>query len=152
MQFNYFLADEAATLKMGAQLAPLIHPPMIIYLQGELGAGKTTLMRGLLEELGYQASVKSPSYTLVEEYNLASFNLYHFDLYRLNNTRELLNLGFDDYLHSTSVCVIEWPEILDGLVQADLKCQLKVLDSGREMILSTQNAEIESFLSKVNAS
>lgn len=152
MQFNYFLADEAATLKMGAQLALLIHPPMIIYLQGELGAGKTTLMRGLLQKLAYQASVKSPTYTLVEEYNLAGFNLYHFDLYRLKNTQELLNLGFDDYLHSNSVCVIEWPEMLDGWIQADLKCQLKVLDSGREMILSTQNAEIESFLSEVDAS
>jgi len=104
-----YLADEAATLKLGAQLAKYCPPNQFtIHLEGELGAGKTTLTRGLLHELGHKGNVKSPTYTLVEHYQLTHRSVFHFDLYRLTDPEELDYLGLDDYLSDNSLCLIEW--------------------------------------------
>lgn len=109
------MADEAATLQFGAVLAKVIAPNLTIYLHGDLGAGKTTLVRGLLHALGYVGKVKSPTYTLVESYEIKShansnLMLYHFDLYRFNDEEEWEEAGFRDYFNASSVCIIEWPE------------------------------------------
>lgn len=109
------MADEAATLQFGAVLAKVIVPNLTIYLHGDLGAGKTTLVRGLLHALGYVGKVKSPTYTLVESYEIKShansnLMLYHFDLYRFNDEEEWDEAGFRDYFNASSVCIIEWPE------------------------------------------
>jgi len=97
-------------LALGAQLAEQAKPGDIIFLKGELGAGKTTLARGFLRALGYIGLVKSPTYTLVEPYHLDNVILYHFDFYRLNRIEELDEIGLSDYLTEDAICLIEWPE------------------------------------------
>lgn len=109
-----FIHNEEEMLRLGARLARIIRPPMLIYLYGPLGAGKTTLVRGILQGLNHTGSVKSPTYTIVEPYKLADFTLYHFDLYRLNDPAELEALGFRDYLSGDSLCILEWPERGEG--------------------------------------
>ncbi len=104
------LPDEAATLALGAAIARNLTPGLVIYLHGNLGAGKTTLSRGILRGLGFMGKVKSPTYTLVEVYELSSLNLYHFDLYRFNDALEWEEAGFREHFNDTSVCLIEWPE------------------------------------------
>jgi tRNA threonylcarbamoyladenosine biosynthesis protein TsaE len=104
------LPDEAATLRLGEALARGVAPGQVVHLRGELGAGKTTVARGLLRALGYAGRVKSPTYTLVELYALSSLNLYHFDFYRFKDQEEWLSSGFRDYFNPRSVCLVEWPE------------------------------------------
>ena len=113
--FTLDLADEAATVDFGAVLAKVIQPNLTIYLHGDLGAGKTTLVRGLLHAMGHVGKVKSPTYTLVEPYVIetnvkARYHFYHFDLYRFNDDEEWETAGFRDYFNAESICIIEWPE------------------------------------------
>src|SRR5712671_3942919 len=110
------LPDPAATEALGAALAAGVAPGRVMHLRGDLGAGKTTLARGLLRALGYAGRVKSPTYTLVELYSLSSLNLYHFDFYRFEDQEEWLSSGFRDYFNAQSVCVVEWPERVGNLL------------------------------------
>ena len=103
-----FLADENDTLKLGERFAQLISPPLIIWLEGDLGAGKTTFTRGLLNALGYNGAVKSPTYNIVETYPFKGFNLHHFDLYRFQNPEEWLDAGLDELITADSIILIEW--------------------------------------------
>ena len=99
------LADEAATLKLGRTIGQLCPPQQFtIHLEGELGAGKTTFSRGLLHSLAHKGHVKSPTYTLVEHYQLNQRAVFHFDLYRLTDPEELSYLGLDDYLSEQALC------------------------------------------------
>lgn len=104
------LADEAATLTLGADLAKVMTPGLTIFLHGDLGAGKTTLSRGLLHGAGFVGRVKSPTYTLVEPYVISGINLYHFDLYRFTDEEEWEAAGFREYFNGDSICLVEWPE------------------------------------------
>lgn len=128
-----FLAEPEDTLALGAALAPCLEPGLVVYLSGELGAGKTTLARGLLRSLGYTGPVKSPSYTLVELYKLSRLYLYHFDFYRFNNPAELGEAGFREYFTPAAVCLVEWPEKAAGVLPAaDIRIDLEVTGSGRQ--------------------
>lgn len=137
-----FLADEAATLALGAVLARTLEPGLKVYLRGHLGAGKTTLVRGILRGLGYREKVKSPSYTLVELYEVSSLYLYHFDFYRFADQTEWEDAGFREYFDTGSVCLVEWPENAgDLLPRPDLEITLRVEQEGRriEMAAKTEN-------------
>src|SRR4051812_3957866 len=126
MRRHLSLPDEAATLALGEALAGGIAPGQVLHLKGELGAGKTTVARGLLRALGYPGRVKSPTYTLVELYALSSLNLYHFDFYRFKDQEEWLSSGFRDYFNARSVCLVEWPERAgDLLAPPDLELRLE---------------------------
>ncbi len=126
------LADESATQIFAKGLLSDLAPGMIIYLQGILGAGKTTLVRSLLRATGFTGIVKSPSYTLVETYELDDFVLHHFDLYRLADPEELEYLGLMDYLTDNSICIFEWPELGKGqLPKADLSIKIDIVPQGR---------------------
>ena len=122
MSKTLHIADEGAMLALGATLARRFSTGGLITLHGDLGAGKTTLVRGLLRELGHTGVVKSPTYTLVEPYALASGEVFHFDLYRLADAEELEYMGIRDYLRPDALCLVEWPEKAGGtLPAADLQ-------------------------------
>ena len=132
-----FLADPAATEALGAQLAALLPPTAIVYLRGPLGAGKTCLVRGLLRALGHQGIVRSPTYTLVEPYEVAGLRLLHLDLYRLADPEELEFLGLRDWLGDPHVLLVEWPERGAGVLPpADLDLRLGPADTGRQAALT----------------
>lgn len=133
MRCRCHLADEAATLAFGARLARELAPGLTFYLEGDLGAGKTTLVRGLLRALGHGGRVKSPTYTLAETYSLPAFELYHFDLYRLHDPREWLDAGFRDVSGGQAVSLIEWPEKAAGwLPPPDVVVRLRIDDDSRD--------------------
>ncbi|MBS0587800.1 tRNA (adenosine(37)-N6)-threonylcarbamoyltransferase complex ATPase subunit type 1 TsaE [Nitrosomonas sp.] len=134
--FSCYLADDSATLKFGEELSTYIHPGLTIHLIGDLGAGKTTLTRGILHGLGYSHTVKSPTYNLVEIYKISGVYFYHFDFYRFNDYLEWEEAGFREYFNSDSICVVEWPEKAgDLLPKPDLQLVLSILDNGRKIEL-----------------
>ena len=140
------LPDVPATVQcgraLGAALLRAAPPPLVVYLEGELGAGKTTLVRALLAELGHQGRVPSPTYTLVEPYELRSFRVLHVDLYRLRDPSELDDLGLADELGATdpegrgTLLLAEWPGRGAGrLPAADLTLRLRLDGAGRQAVL-----------------
>jgi len=150
VELSAFLPDEAATLGFGEMLAQILRPGLFVALSGELGSGKTTLARGILRGLGYEGKVKSPTYTLVELYKLSKLNLYHFDLYRFNNSHELLEAGFRDDFDSRNVCLIEWPErAQDLLPTADLSVSLVEERGGRRVRIAAQTELGKNCLARI---
>ena len=151
VELTHYMADEAATLRFGGQLARHLSPGCVVYLHGELGAGKTTLVRGLLQGLGYTGRVKSPTYTLVESYPFEQFSVYHFDLYRLADPEELEYMGMRDYFTESSVVLIEWPERGgDFLPAADLDINLAYLDKGRRITCLANSDRGESCIDSLS--
>jgi tRNA threonylcarbamoyladenosine biosynthesis protein TsaE len=141
------LPDEPATLALGEALAEGAANGLVLHLCGDLGTGKTTLVRGLLRALGYPGRVKSPSYTLVEPYKLSSLNLYHFDFYRFKDRTEWLSTGFREHFGPDSLCVVEWPERAGGLVAPpDLEIRLEISEPGRSATLEARTAAGEAWL------
>ena len=110
------LADVAATEAAGARLAATLANGLLVTLSGELGAGKTTFVRGVLRALGWQGRVKSPTYTLVEHYSFSSLYLYHIDFYRFEDPSEWDDTGLADCFRDDAVCLVEWPERVAGLI------------------------------------
>lgn len=126
------LSDERATDAFGQRLGSCIEQPCVVFLEGPLGAGKTTLTRGVLRGLGHSGRCKSPTYTIVEPYTLSPFPVFHFDLYRLGDPEELEFIGLRDYLDQESICIFEWPERgLGFMPNPDLEISIQPLDSGR---------------------
>lgn len=146
-EFRVYLADEQATEALGGCLAAQLTDGLVVFLSGDLGAGKTCLVRGLLQALGYQAAVKSPTYTLVEDYSIAGHDIYHFDLYRLLDPEELDLIGIRDYFNGSTCCFIEWPERGRGwLPQQDLEIRITVQGEGREAFITAYTDQGEKVL------
>ena len=149
-----FLLDfAAATERLGARLAAVLEPGSVIYLHGELGAGKTTLARGLLHGLGHRGTVKSPTYTLVEPYQIGKWRLFHWDLYRLADPEEMEFLGVRDQLDGEAVLLVEWPERGQGeLPAADLEVRLDYAGAGRSCRLEAHSEAGTELLARLSPS
>ncbi len=129
-----YLPDQAATEEFGAALAARCRGGLLVFLHGQLGAGKTTLVRGFLRATGHSGPVKSPTYTLVEPYTTRHGNLYHLDLYRLADAEELEWIGIRDLLEDENTCLIEWPEQGAGILpEPDLHVYLQAEGEGRKV-------------------
>ncbi len=143
-------ADEVAMEALGGALATRLRAGQLVFFRGELGSGKTTLIRGVLRALGYEAAVKSPTYTLVEPYSLADLTIYHFDLYRLEDPQELEFIGIRDYLDGSGVCLVEWPERAAGTLGIpDLEVMISVENSLRRVRLESHTEAGEHVLAGV---
>ena len=141
------MPDEAATLRLGDALAAGAAKGLVLHLKGELGAGKTTLVRGLIRALGHPGRVKSPTYTLLEPYSLLRLNLYHFDFYRFKDHSEWLSSGFREHFNPASLCIVEWPERAGNLLAPpDLEIQLQYAVEARSATLLSYSAPGEAWL------
>ncbi len=133
---RFILNSAEETEAFGAQLFQFLPEKCMIFLLGDLGAGKTTLVRGFIRAAGHAGTVKSPTYNIVEEYRLQNRLVFHFDLYRLRDPEELEWIGIDDYLQQKSICFIEWPAKGEGYLGApDIILSLTGSEEGREIVI-----------------
>jgi tRNA threonylcarbamoyladenosine biosynthesis protein TsaE len=153
-QHSQFAADEEAMVAVGGQLAGALSAradsPLIIFLEGDLGMGKTTLSRGLIQALGHRGAVKSPTYTLVEPYEFGELTVYHFDLYRLGDPQELEFMGIHDYFNGGAVCLLEWPQRGAGILPpADIAINIERENKGRRLQLQALSQSGDKVLGKL---
>ncbi|MFJ2330438.1 tRNA (adenosine(37)-N6)-threonylcarbamoyltransferase complex ATPase subunit type 1 TsaE [Pseudomonas helleri] len=149
-ELTLHLADEEAMVAFGGQLARITQGHGLIFLEGDLGAGKTTLSRGIIRGLGHTGAVKSPTFTLVEPYEIGDIRAYHFDLYRLVDPEELEFMGIRDYFDEDALCLIEWPQQGAGfLPKADLTITIRPHNTGRALTLSPQGSRGEAWCAAV---
>ncbi|NLO79996.1 MAG: tRNA (adenosine(37)-N6)-threonylcarbamoyltransferase complex ATPase subunit type 1 TsaE [Xanthomonadaceae bacterium] len=147
------LPDEAATQAFGERLVLALPETSLIYLYGDLGAGKTTLARALIRALGHEGAVRSPTYTLIEPYELAGRRLYHLDLYRLGSPEELEDIGLRDLLAEPATLLVEWPEKGQGVLPpADLELRLEPAGVGRRLSLHPATARGAKILKNLGFS
>lgn len=157
MDYSYsiqvILPDEMATKRLGAQLAQVCqHGGMVIYLNGDLGAGKTSLVRSFLQSSGYQKRVKSPTYTLVESYTLPTLTVHHLDLYRFHHEQEWEDAGLSELFNAETCCLIEWPEKAKGwLPEADLLINWEITKNmTRQLTLTAQSKDGKTCLENLS--
>lgn len=146
-------ATETDLLSCGIALAKVIDHEAVIFLYGPLGAGKTTFCRGFLRGLGYEGKVKSPTYTLVEPYEIAGKTIYHFDFYRMTDASELHHSGIEDYFASPAICLVEWPEVgLSLLPSPDIVCYLAFAKEGRDLVFEARSLRGEKIITQLKVS
>lgn len=140
MELTFYIDDEQAMQALGESFSKKLSGGMTLHLSGELGAGKTTFVRGVLRGLGYSGAVKSPTFTLVESYNLNSKPVYHMDFYRVDDPQELELIGIRDYLDGERLCLIEWPARAGTLLpEPDVNIQIKDQEPGRKVLVKVQD-------------
>src|SRR5262249_25767744 len=147
MKKEFYIPNESQMHELGAKLAHSINfaTGCVIYLAGDLGVGKTTLVRGFLRALGFTSKIKSPTYTLVETYEINNKIIYHFDLYRIADPEELELIGIRDYAKRDAIIFIEWPERAELLLpEADLSCYIAFSNHGRNITIKglTENGNL----------
>jgi tRNA threonylcarbamoyladenosine biosynthesis protein TsaE len=146
------LPDEFSTLNCGEVLAQALTPGLIVYLRGDLGAGKTTLTRGILRGLGHAGKVKSPTYTLVEPYPDTRIPVYHFDFYRFSSPDEFLEAGLEEYFEAGGACLVEWPDKAQPhLPHADMEIFMSMDGMGRQLSIQANSKEGEACASRFAA-
>lgn len=151
-RYEWLLGDAAAMEAFGAALARACPERALIFLQGDLGAGKTTLARGLVRALGHRGNVKSPTYTLVEPYALGQRRVYHLDLYRVAEAAELEYLGLREILAEPALVLIEWPERGAGwLPLPDLRVEIGILPNARSVACEALSAAGHGILQRLRA-
>ncbi|KTC64520.1 ATPase or kinase (plasmid) [Legionella adelaidensis] len=147
-QFQCYLADEEATKAIAVVFASCLHAPLIVTFSGQIGAGKTTFIRAMLRELGVDSAIKSPTFSIVENYSTTNAQINHFDLYRISSIDELNYIGFRDYFEENAICCIEWPEKAGiYLENVDLGFTLALKGNGRELIATSYTSNGEKILS-----
>lgn len=145
------LLDVDATQDLARKLAKASFAGLVIYLHGDLGAGKTTFTRALLQGLGYTGNAKSPTFTLVETYTIDDLKVNHFDLYRLTDPSELDFIGFRDYVTDKALTIIEWPARGAGSIpEADLEITLEIVDQHRMCMLQANTEQAATILQNCN--
>ena len=138
--YSTYLTDESHTVLAGEVIGRSLNSATVIYLRGDLGAGKTTLCRGVLRAFGYSGAVKSPTYTLVEPYTFSDRTVYHFDLYRLGHPEELEFMGIRDYFRYNSICLVEWPDRGKGYIaRSDITITLTAKNMGRMLEITADS-------------
>jgi tRNA threonylcarbamoyladenosine biosynthesis protein TsaE len=174
-ELKFSIKDESAMMDFAARMshcltaskANHLSKGQLIFLEGDLGAGKTTFVRGFLRKLGYNGAVKSPTFTLVESYSIVNqegvkqervkqekeeLNIFHFDLYRLTDPEELDYMGITDYFDGEAIVLIEWPDKGQGFLPlADLVINIAYLGKGREIVLSTQTEKGKQLMASIKA-
>jgi len=144
---SLLLDDEAEQEAFGSQLASVCDGPLLVYLEGDLGVGKTTLARGFLRRFGHRGAVKSPTYTLVEPYDLNGRRVYHLDLYRVADPGELEYLGLREMLAEDALLLVEWPERGAGwLPSPDLRVRIAYAGEGRRVEVGAASPRGEKIL------
>jgi tRNA threonylcarbamoyladenosine biosynthesis protein TsaE len=139
--YKVYLKDEEETKSFGYKLGEIVKKGSIICLLGDLGAGKTTFTQSLAKGLGVCDYVTSPTFTIVNEYD-GRIPLYHFDVYRIVSSEEMYDIGYDEYINSDGVCIIEWANLIEDIVPEErLTIELKYVEDGREMILTPKGEE-----------
>jgi tRNA threonylcarbamoyladenosine biosynthesis protein TsaE len=140
------MKSDAETQQLGARLAHAVLAPAVIYLNGPLGAGKTTFVRGFLRGLGFHEKVKSPTYTIVEPYETEQYEVFHFDLYRLITPDELRQIDLADYFAPRAVCLIEWPEKGGALLPpADIACFFDMMQNESDGLDAARQIRFEAY-------
>lgn len=149
MRSEYHLASEEETLLLANKLALVLTYPFRIYFQGEIGTGKTFLIRALLKALGVPGRIKSPTYSLIENYSVKKLSICHVDLYRVNHEDELDYIGFNEAYETSDLCLIEWPEKSPSLLEADVLIQLAVFDQGHRAVIQSNTEKGANVLASL---
>jgi tRNA threonylcarbamoyladenosine biosynthesis protein TsaE len=151
MRVAFQLRGESAMVDFGRSLGKACRGGLVLFLEGDLGMGKTTLCRGILQAFGHQGAVKSPTYTLVEPYDLADKTVCHFDLYRLAEPEELEYMGIRDYFGNDTLCLVEWPDKGRGfLPKPDIVVSIELIDDGRQVNLAAVSETGQQVLARLS--